>query len=59
MSEKEKEAPESGELVKRSLWPKPGTPEAEALGFKCNVIKKADGKILYSLTKECPVPNHG
>src|SRR5581483_4229271 len=57
VTDTEKE-PDSDRPIKRSMWPKPGTAEAKALGCKCDVIERADGKISYAFTKGCPVPNH-
>ena len=57
---------EDRELIVRDLRPFPETPEAKARGCQCRIVRNPygtpvlgqDGRIIYSLTKGCPIPNH-
>jgi hypothetical protein len=54
------------EPIGRDLRPYPETPEAKARGCQCRIVRDRDGapelgqdgRIIYSFTKGCPIPNH-
>jgi hypothetical protein len=62
----EKMPDEDWEPVVRDLRPYPETPEARARGCQCRIVRNLDGtpvlgedaRIICSLTKEFPIPNH-
>jgi hypothetical protein len=54
------------EPILRDLRPFPETPAAEARGCRCRLVRNRDGspvfgqdgRLIYSFTKGCPIPNH-
>jgi hypothetical protein len=54
------------EPILRDLRPFPETPEAKARGCRCSLVRDPDGspvlgqdgRLIYSFTKGCPIPNH-